>query len=43
MAILAVLKLASTGKRCSDVWAAGLDLVTNIAESTILVDSGDDP
>ena len=43
MAILADLKMASTGNRNSDVWAADLDKVTIRAETTILVDSGDNP
>ena len=43
MAILADLKMAFSGNRSSDVWAAGLDLVTIRAETAILVDSGDNP
>ena len=43
MAILADLKMAFSGNRSSDVWAAGLDLVTIRAETTILADSGKIP
>ena len=43
MANFAILTLASAGNRSSDVWAAGLDLATIRAETTLLVDSGDNP
>ena len=43
MAILGNRTMAATGNLSSDFWAAGLDFVTNVAEPTILVDSGDIP
>ena len=43
MAILAILLVASTGNRSPEFRAAGLDLVTILAETTILVDSGKIP
>ena len=39
----AFLTLASTGNRRPEFWAAGLDLVTIRAETTILADSGKIP
>ena len=43
-AILANQTMESTGNCSPEFWAAGLDLVTNIAETTILVvDSGNIP
>ena len=43
MAIFAILTLASLGNRSPEFRAAGLDFVTIRAETTILVDSGDNP
>ncbi len=40
---IAILLMASTGNRSSDFRAASLDFVANIAETTILVDSGNSP
>ena len=41
MAIFAILTLASLGNRSPEFRASGLDFVTIRAETTILVDSGD--
>ena len=43
MAILDILLVASTGNRSPEFRAAGLDLVTIRAETTILADSGKIP